>query len=108
MSGLIGSLHSGRDWLLISPGDASTARLPAGQRYACPGTRASRPPRSFRGKLFLSRIAVFDPFSGASGDMILGALLDAGVPLTSIQDAVSRLGIEGVRITSRAASSGAI
>jgi pyridinium-3,5-bisthiocarboxylic acid mononucleotide nickel chelatase len=56
----------------------------------------------------LSRIAVFDPFSGASGDMILGALLDAGIPLTSIQDAVSRLGIEGVRITSRPASSGAI
>ncbi|MCD6058606.1 MAG: hypothetical protein K0Q89_2136, partial [Thermomicrobiales bacterium] len=56
----------------------------------------------------MSRIAVFDPFSGASGDMILGALLDAGIPLTSIQDAVSRLGIEGVRITSRPASSGAI
>jgi uncharacterized protein (TIGR00299 family) protein len=56
----------------------------------------------------LSRIAVFDPFSGASGDMILGALVDAGVPLTVIQDAVSRLGIEGVRITSQPASSGAI
>jgi uncharacterized protein (TIGR00299 family) protein len=56
----------------------------------------------------LSRIAVFDPFSGASGDMILGALIDAGVPLTSIRDAVSRLGIEGVRITSQPAASGAI
>jgi hypothetical protein len=56
----------------------------------------------------LSRIAVFDPFSGASGDMILGALVDAGVPLTSIQDAVTRLGIEGVRVTSQPASSGAI
>jgi uncharacterized protein (TIGR00299 family) protein len=56
----------------------------------------------------LSRIAVFDPFSGASGDMILGALVDAGAPLASIQDAVSRLGIAGVRITSRPAASGAI
>jgi len=56
----------------------------------------------------LSRIAVFDPFSGASGDMILGALVDAGVPLTSIHDAVSLLGIEGVRVTSQPASSGAI
>jgi uncharacterized protein (TIGR00299 family) protein len=54
------------------------------------------------------RIAVFDPFSGASGDMILGALIDAGAPLTVIQDAVSRLGIEGVRITSQTATSGAI
>src|SRR5215212_5359695 len=57
---------------------------------------------------FLSRIAVFDPISGASGDMILGALVDAGVPLTSIRDAVSRLGIQGVRITSQPASSGAV
>jgi len=56
----------------------------------------------------LSRIAVFDPFSGASGDMILGALVDAGVPLASIQDAVSQLGIEGVRITSQPASAGAV
>ena len=56
----------------------------------------------------MARIAVFDPFSGASGDMILGALVDAGVPLASIQDAVSRLGIEGVRVRSRPARSGPI
>jgi len=56
----------------------------------------------------LSRIAVFDPFSGASGDMILGALVDVGVPLASIKDAVSQLGIESVRITSQAASAGAV
>ena len=41
----------------------------------------------------MARIAVFDPFSGASGDMILGALVDAGVPLASFRDAISRLGI---------------
>ena len=56
----------------------------------------------------MSRIAVFDPFSGASGDMILGALVDAGVPFASIRDAVSRLGIEGVHITSEPATSGAV
>jgi uncharacterized protein (TIGR00299 family) protein len=56
----------------------------------------------------LSRIAVFDPFSGASGDMILGALVDAGVPLAAIQDAISQLGIEDVRITSQSASAGAV
>jgi pyridinium-3,5-bisthiocarboxylic acid mononucleotide nickel chelatase len=56
----------------------------------------------------LPRIAVFDPYSGANGDMILGALVDAGVPLTSIRDAVSRLGIDGVRIASRPAASGAV
>ncbi|MDF2760357.1 MAG: hypothetical protein K0S99_2991, partial [Thermomicrobiales bacterium] len=56
----------------------------------------------------MSRIAVFDPFSGASGDMILGALIDAGAPLASIQNAVSRLGIGGVTITSGPASAGAV
>lgn len=56
----------------------------------------------------LARIAVFDPFSGASGDMILGALVDAGVPLTTIQDTVSRLGIDGVRVMSQPARSGAV
>ena len=40
--------------------------------------------------------------------MILGALVDAGAPLASIQDAVSRLGIEGVGITSHPIRSGAI
>ncbi|MFN8678037.1 MAG: nickel pincer cofactor biosynthesis protein LarC [Thermomicrobiales bacterium] len=56
----------------------------------------------------MSRIIVFDPASGASGDMILGALLDAGAPLATMQEAVSRLGIAGVRIRSEAASSGAV
>jgi pyridinium-3,5-bisthiocarboxylic acid mononucleotide nickel chelatase len=56
----------------------------------------------------LARIAVFDPFSGASGDMILGTLVDAGVPLASIQGAVSQLGIEGVRITSQPAKAGTV
>ena len=56
----------------------------------------------------MSRIIVFDPASGASGDMILGALLDAGAPLAAMQEAISRLGIAGVRIRSEAASTGAV
>src|SRR5215216_1969357 len=67
-----------------------------------------RPLRSFGEASVLSRIAVFDPFSGASGDMILGALVDAGVSLALIQDAVAQLGIEDVRITSQPASAGAV
>jgi uncharacterized protein (TIGR00299 family) protein len=40
------------------------------------------------------RILYFDCFSGASGDMILGALIDAGVPLASVRRALGSLAIE--------------
>jgi len=41
----------------------------------------------------MTRVAYFDCFSGASGDMILGALLDAGLPFESLQDEVSNLAL---------------
>jgi uncharacterized protein (TIGR00299 family) protein len=40
------------------------------------------------------RILYFDCFNGASGDMILGALLDAGLPLDRLREALGSLGIE--------------
>jgi hypothetical protein len=39
------------------------------------------------------KIAYFDTFSGASGDMILGALLDAGLSLDALTAALSRLDV---------------
>ena len=40
------------------------------------------------------KIAYFDCFAGASGDMILGALLDAGLELEKLQAEISKLGLE--------------
>ena len=39
------------------------------------------------------RILYFDCFSGAAGDMILGALIDAGVPLQDVREALGSLAI---------------
>lgn len=39
------------------------------------------------------RVAHFDPFSGISGDMTLGALLDAGVPVQPVLDGIASLGL---------------
>jgi pyridinium-3,5-bisthiocarboxylic acid mononucleotide nickel chelatase len=45
------------------------------------------------------RILYFDCFNGASGDMILGALLDAGVPFEGLRAAVGSLAIDGCDLT---------
>ena len=42
----------------------------------------------------MARVIYFDCFSGAAGDMILGALLDAGVPLDAVRAALGSLGID--------------
>ncbi len=47
----------------------------------------------------MTRIAYFDCFSGCSGDMVLGALLDAGLDFNKLEEALSTLGIEGYRLT---------
>jgi uncharacterized protein (TIGR00299 family) protein len=46
----------------------------------------------------------FDCFSGASGDMILGALLDLGLPLQGLRDALGSLAIEYGEVTAERVS----
>jgi pyridinium-3,5-bisthiocarboxylic acid mononucleotide nickel chelatase len=41
------------------------------------------------------RIALFDPFSGASGDMILGALIDAGLSVPDLRADLGRVDLSG-------------
>lgn len=44
------------------------------------------------------RIAYFDCFSGISGDMILGAMIDAGLDVKALQAALSKLKLPGCKI----------
>ena len=47
------------------------------------------------------RIAYFDCFAGISGDMVLGALVDAGLSFTSLQEELEKLALPGLQIRSR-------
>ena len=47
------------------------------------------------------KIAYFDCFSGISGDMCLGALVDAGIPLNEIEKRLKKLPVRGYRLTEK-------
>lgn len=47
----------------------------------------------------MAKILYFDCFSGASGDMVLGALLDAGLPMADLESAIGSLMIPGYRLS---------
>ncbi|MBI4601091.1 MAG: nickel pincer cofactor biosynthesis protein LarC [Planctomycetes bacterium] len=49
----------------------------------------------------MSRVAYFQPFSGASGDMILGALVDLGLPLEPLEQGLRTLGVQGWKLSAR-------
>ena len=46
----------------------------------------------------MSRLLYLDCFSGASGDMILGALVDAGLRLDELREVVASLSLDGVTL----------
>jgi uncharacterized protein (TIGR00299 family) protein len=54
----------------------------------------------------MTRVLYFDCFSGAAGDMILAALLDAGLPLDALKDALGSLGVEHELVVERVMRAG--
>jgi uncharacterized protein (TIGR00299 family) protein len=48
------------------------------------------------------RVVYFDCASGASGDMLLGAVVDLGLPIERLREELAKLGVEGWRLESRA------
>ena len=47
----------------------------------------------------MSKILYFDCFSGISGDMVLGALLDAGLPMAELRRALGSLTLDGYAVS---------
>jgi len=47
------------------------------------------------------KIAYFDCFSGASGDMILGSLIDAGFNREKLNEELKKLGIDNYELDSK-------
>ena len=54
------------------------------------------------------RVLWIDAAAGASGDMILGALVDLGAPLREVKRAVAALPLDGVRLSERRVTRGAV
>jgi len=56
----------------------------------------------------MKKIAYFDCFAGVSGDMILGALLDAGLKLKELERALGHVLVRGYRIEARRVTRGGL
>jgi pyridinium-3,5-bisthiocarboxylic acid mononucleotide nickel chelatase len=56
----------------------------------------------------MPRAVYVDCFSGASGDMLLGALLDAGVPLDSLRQGLASLAVAGYELTAERVQEGGL
>ena len=49
----------------------------------------------------VSKVLYFDCFSGIAGDMVLGALLDAGLPFAELKNALGSLALSGYEVSAK-------
>jgi uncharacterized protein (TIGR00299 family) protein len=49
----------------------------------------------------MSKVVYFDCFCGISGDMVLGALLDAGLPMSELERALGSLALDGCDVSAQ-------
>ena len=56
----------------------------------------------------MGRIAYLDCFSGVSGDMLLGALLDVGVPLEEMRAELAKLPLTGYSLEAQRVTKGGL
>lgn len=56
----------------------------------------------------MTKVAYFDCFAGASGDMVLGSLVDAGLSLTELRTALGALPVAGYSLEARQEKRGPI
>jgi uncharacterized protein (TIGR00299 family) protein len=49
----------------------------------------------------MAKVAYFDCFSGCSGDMVLGALIDAGLPLKMLEKGLGSLAVQGYKLSAK-------
>jgi uncharacterized protein (TIGR00299 family) protein len=47
----------------------------------------------------MAKVLYFDCFSGCSGDMVLGALIDAGLPLKMLEKGLGSLAVQGYKLS---------
>ena len=83
-----GHTHSDHDH-----GHGEGAHTHAGEQGSVP----PRPPVALRDG-HLARIAYFDCFAGASGDMLLGALVDAGLSVDALGEELAKLELDGYQL----------
>ncbi|MHC1578380.1 MAG: nickel pincer cofactor biosynthesis protein LarC [Dehalococcoidia bacterium] len=55
--------------------------------------------RMLRGASNTAKVAYFDCFSGCSGDMLLGAVVDAGLPLATLKKGLGSLAVHGYKLS---------